>query len=160
MKWKKHEIILIRVTHETNYEYATMNPRYSHSYFMSTAFLLIISELQCARISLCTNYFLPLFLSFLTKCFIWFIWFTSTNLFASSPDEDTWFAFNECQRCRNLCHSFARSRNVKWPRTWLACLHSGSRLNDVGNEWDQSIHRAVCRFPEKENEGNDETVKR
>lgn len=74
--------------------------------------------------------------------------------------EDVRFAFDERRRCRNSRHSFARSRNAKWPRTWLACLHSGSRrLNDVGNEWDQSIHRVVSRFPDEENERSGEKQK-
>lgn len=60
--------------------------------------------------------------------------------------EDIRFAFDDRRWC-NLRHSFARSRNVKWPRTWLACLHSGSRrFNDVVNEWPMQY---IGRFKKK-----------
>lgn len=152
---EKREMILTRVAQE-NYECATMRPRYVHSYFMSAnAFgrssvnrnaptsrrgRARISSYPFSQPSLSPDPPGP----------------PRQNHSLRRPGEDIRFAFDERWRCRNPRHSFARSRNVKWPRTWLACLHSGSRrLNDVDNEWDQSIHRAVCRFPDEGNQGSD-----
>lgn len=39
--------------------------------------------------------------------------------------EDIRFAFDDHRWCRNPRHSFARSRNAKWPRTWLRVCIQG-----------------------------------
>jgi len=68
------------------------------------------------------------------RYFTWFIWPISMKPIVCIV-EDIRFAFDNRRWC-NPRHFLARSRNVKWPRTWLACLHSGSRrFNDVANKW-------------------------
>lgn len=132
-KWSK--LTFMRAMYEIKCKRATMNPRYAHSY--STNFVnWRVNELQCVsdqRRAQFDSYMVYLSFRWI-RYFTWFIWSISMKPIVCIV-EDIRFAFDNRRWC-NPRHFLARSRNVKWPRTWLACLHSGSRrFNDVANKW-------------------------